>query len=90
MLVENFDYPAGDLLTNHGWLAHSGAGTQAVTVNNGGLSFPGFNLSGIGNAALVDNNGEDVNRTFNKYTAAIKWTYLGKKDAVQKEDSSLY
>lgn len=29
---------------------------------------------------------KDVNRTFNKYTAAIKWTYLGKKDAVQKED----
>ncbi len=29
---------------------------------------------------------KDVNRTFDKYTAAIKWTYLGKKDAVQKSD----
>ena len=29
---------------------------------------------------------KDLNKTFNKYTAAIKWTYLGKKDAVAKED----
>ncbi|MBK7173702.1 MAG: dockerin type I repeat-containing protein [Bacteroidales bacterium] len=69
LLVENFDYPAGDLLTNHGWLAHSGAGTQAVTVNNGGLSFPGFNLSGIGNAALVDNTGEDVYLSITQQTS---------------------
>lgn len=29
---------------------------------------------------------KDLNNTFNKYTAAIKWTYLGKKDAVNKAD----
>lgn len=69
LLVDNFDYPAGDLLTNNGWSSHSGAGTQAVTVNSGGLSFPGYNLSGIGNSALLDNNGEDVNRTFTQQTS---------------------
>ncbi len=29
---------------------------------------------------------KDLNNTFNKYTAAIKWSYLGKKDAITKED----
>ncbi|HRV53455.1 MAG: insulinase family protein [Bacteroidia bacterium] len=29
---------------------------------------------------------KDINNTFNKYTAAIKWSYLGKKDAVTKDD----
>lgn len=28
----------------------------------------------------------DVNRTFDKYTKAIKWIYLGKQDDVKKED----
>jgi hypothetical protein len=68
-LVDNFDYTAGDLLTNNGWSSHSGTGTQAVTVNSGGLSFPGYNLSSIGNAALLDNNGEDINRTFTQQTS---------------------
>jgi hypothetical protein len=64
LLDENFDYPAGDLLTAHGWFPHSGGGTQAITVSQGGLTFPGYIGSGIGNAALVDNNGEDDSRTF--------------------------
>ncbi|HNR20216.1 MAG TPA: pitrilysin family protein [Bacteroidia bacterium] len=34
------------------------------------------------NAASLIN----INKAFNKNTAAIKWTYLGKKDAVSKED----
>jgi zinc protease len=29
---------------------------------------------------------KDLNRVFDKYTNAIRWTYLGKKEAVQKED----
>jgi predicted Zn-dependent peptidase len=29
---------------------------------------------------------KDLNNTFNKYTAAIRWSYLGKKDAVSKDD----
>jgi len=64
LLVEEFDYSAGELLTNHGWTAHSGSGTQPVTVNNGGLTFSGYASGGLGNSALLDNNGEDVHRTF--------------------------
>jgi zinc protease len=29
---------------------------------------------------------KDINNTFAKYTGAIRWTYLGKKDAVKEED----
>lgn len=29
---------------------------------------------------------KDINRVFNKYTAAIKWSYLGKKDAITTAD----
>jgi len=64
LLDENFSYPADDLITAHGWTAHSGGGTQPITVYNGGLTFPGYLDSGIGNAALVDNNGEDDNKAF--------------------------
>jgi len=64
LLTEDFDFPAGALLTSNGWNAHNAAGSQAITVDAGGLSYPGYVMSGIGNAALLDNNGEDVNRTF--------------------------
>ncbi|HPT32853.1 MAG TPA: hypothetical protein PLW67_13475, partial [Prolixibacteraceae bacterium] len=64
VLTENFDYANGTLLTAAGWSAHSGPGTQAVDVVVPGLSFTGYGLSNIGGAARIDNNGEDVNRTF--------------------------
>ncbi len=63
LMVENFDYPAGTVLNTVGWLAHSGT-AEAVNVVVPGLVFPGYPLSGIGGAAALDNNGEDVNRTF--------------------------
>ncbi len=74
LLEENFDYPAGDLLTNHGWTAHSGAGTQPVTVTSPGLTFTGYAGSGTGNAALSDNTGEDVNRVFAVQSAGTVYT----------------
>jgi hypothetical protein len=68
LLVEDFDYPVGTLLTNVGWVAHSGAGTQPIDVTNG-LSFSGYLSSGIGGAANLDNNGEDIHRTFTAQTS---------------------
>ncbi|MFN3756469.1 MAG: T9SS type A sorting domain-containing protein [Flavobacterium sp.] len=66
-LVENFEYPAGDLLIDNGWFAHSASGTNSVAVSTSGLSWSGYVASGIGNAALVTNTGEDVNRPFSTY-----------------------
>ncbi|MCX6243596.1 MAG: T9SS type A sorting domain-containing protein [Bacteroidetes bacterium] len=74
LLDENFSYTAGDLLTAHGWYAHSGGGTQAITVNTTGLTFPGYIDSGIGNAALVDNNGEDDNYGFTAVSSGVVYT----------------
>ncbi|MBK7173789.1 MAG: hypothetical protein IPH84_11270, partial [Bacteroidales bacterium] len=75
LLVEEFDYTAGTLLTANGWTAHSSANSQAITVNNGGLTFPGYLSSGIGNAALVDNTGEDVNKGFSAVSSGA--VYVG-------------
>ena len=34
LLVEDFDYTVGSLLTANGWITHSGAGTNSETVSN--------------------------------------------------------
>jgi len=68
LLVENFDYTSGSLLTANGWTAHSGT-TNAITVNSLGLSFTGFPGSGIGLSALLDNTGEDVSKGFSTVTS---------------------
>jgi beta-lactamase superfamily II metal-dependent hydrolase len=70
LVDENFDYAAGALLTATGnWAAHSGAGTQPIDVASPGLSYTGYPSSGIGNAARVDNNGEDDHRSFSAQTS---------------------
>ena len=60
-----------------------GGGTQPVDVVVPGLSFTGYPLSGIGGAALLDNNGEDVNRIFpSQSSGAVYVSFLTKVDAV--------
>ncbi|MBZ0199005.1 MAG: T9SS type A sorting domain-containing protein [Ignavibacteriaceae bacterium] len=80
---EDFDYPALDLITAHGWTAHSGAGTQAIDVVSPGLTFTGYPSSGIGNAAALDNNGEDANAQFTSVTSgAVYFSFMFKVDAI--------
>ena len=71
LLVEDFDYLDGQLLTANGWAAHSGSGTAAIDVTSAGLSFNGYVGSGIGGAARVDNSGEDVNKAFAAKTSGV-------------------
>lgn len=59
--VENFDYTAAALLSANGWYTHSGTATP-VAVTSGGLSWATYVGSGVGNAALVNNTGADVNK----------------------------
>lgn len=73
LLEENFDYTNGDLLTDHGWTAHSGGTTNAIDVTDG-LFFPGYAGSGFGGAALLDNTGQDVNKTFPEVTGGVIYT----------------
>lgn len=69
LLVEDFDYSAGSLLTDNGWTAHSAETIQPVDVLSTGLTFPGYKGSDIGGAANLDNNGQDVNRVFEAQTS---------------------
>jgi len=83
LLVENFDYPAGTLLTTVGWTAHSGSGSNSVDVGVPGLTFTGYPLSDIGGAALVDNTGEDVHKTFVTQTSgALYAAFMVKVEAL--------
>jgi len=61
-LADNFNYVSGTALTTNGWFAHSGIGNNPIMVSTSGLSWNGYVGSGTGNAALVNNTGEDVNR----------------------------
>ena len=70
LLNENFSYANGALLTANGWAAHSGAGTNPITVYSDSLlTYPGYLSSGIGNRIRLISNGEDVNKTFTAQTS---------------------
>ncbi|MCF6129251.1 T9SS type A sorting domain-containing protein [Flavobacterium sp. AS60] len=64
VFTDDFNYPDSALLTANGWTAHSAAGTNAIDVGaSNGLNYAGYTTT-AGNAALVDNTGEDVNKLF--------------------------
>jgi Secretion system C-terminal sorting domain len=69
-LVENFNYPAAAALNANGWYTHSGVSgttglpTNPIAVSSSGLTWATYVGSNIGNAALVTNTGEDVNKPF--------------------------
>lgn len=64
LLVENFDYEEGSLLRMHGWTPHSNGDVSPIAVSSNGLSLntTKYAGSGIGRAALVNNNGSDENK----------------------------
>ena len=64
LLEENFDYPAGDTLLNHGWNITGTSTVNPVTVASPGLSYVGYPSSGIGNATLLTTTGQDVNKQY--------------------------
>jgi hypothetical protein len=66
-LAEHFDYPMGDSLQNHGWYSHSAGTTNPIRVHTSGLTWTQtpYIGSGVGNAAIVNNNGSDENRPLN-------------------------
>ncbi|MEO6405083.1 MAG: hypothetical protein ABIY51_10045, partial [Ferruginibacter sp.] len=74
VLVEDFNYTAGSLITANGWGAHSGAGTNAITVTTPGLTFPGHPGSGIGNCVSMTTSGEDDNKSFTAITSGTVYT----------------
>lgn len=68
-LVEHFDYPAGDSLQNLGWYSHSAPTNNPIKVHTRGLSWTQtpYIGSGVGNAAIVNNNGSDENKPLSSW-----------------------
>jgi hypothetical protein len=65
LLTDNFDYPSGTALTDGGWTIKSDGTLNPILVGtNNGLSYTGYPNSGIGNAAIMQNTGQDVYRDF--------------------------
>lgn len=60
IFIEDFDYPAGTVLTTTPmWDASSAAGTNPIATTSPGLVFPFYIGSGIGNAVRLATSGED-------------------------------
>lgn len=79
LLVEDFDFTG--LLTDNGWTNHSGVAEFIDTTT--GLTYSGYWGSGIGNAANLDNNGEDAHRTFTTVSSgSVYVSFLMKADAL--------
>ena len=85
VLSDDFNYADADLLTANGWTAHSAGGTQAIDVGaSNGLTYAdysgvtGFTGAIEGNAAILDNTGEDVNKSFaaDVTTGTLYYTFL--------------
>ena len=84
ILSDDFNYADNALLSANSWTAFSGAGTQAVDVGvSNGLTYSGYSgVSGFtgvveGNAARLDNTGEDVNKSFPaKTNGTIYYSFL--------------
>ncbi len=64
VLVEDFTYAPGALLTENNWVAHSVGGTNSIVTVTPGLTLINYPSSGVGNAAALGVSGEDVNRAF--------------------------
>ncbi len=80
LFMDNFDYPAGDNLTSHGWVGHSGTGN--LNVGTPGLMLDDYAGSGIGNMAAVDSTGIDVHHTFAQQTSGTMYvSFLFRMDA---------
>ena len=89
VLSDDFNYTDNALLTDNGWTGFSGGTTEAVDVGaSNGLTYAGYSgVTGItgaveGNAARLDQTGQDVQRTFTSITSGtIYYSFLINVDA---------
>jgi hypothetical protein len=83
LLNENFDYPAGDSVTAHGW-TWINSYVNTVLVATGSLTYSGYVNSGIGNKVRIHNNGQDVYRQHDSVSSnSVYVSFLINVDSVQ-------
>ncbi|MGQ9642970.1 MAG: hypothetical protein ACUVT3_03830, partial [Ignavibacterium sp.] len=68
-IYDDFNYAVGSQLTQNGWVAHSSAGINSVTVVDTNLNYFGYPNSGTGKSVYLTNTGEDVNRAYETNTS---------------------
>ena len=82
---DDLNYTDSSLLTANSWIANSGAGSNPIAVGaSNGLVYSGYSgLAGFcasaeGNAAKLDNTGEDVNKSFSPAvtSGSLYYTFL--------------
>jgi hypothetical protein len=89
ILSDDFNYADNALLTDNGWTSFSGGTTEAIDVGaSNGLTYAGYSgvtgITGVveGNAARLDQNGQDVQKTFTPITSgSIYYSFLINVDA---------
>lgn len=75
LMTENFNYNTGSPLTSNGWTLIPTVTTLPISTTNAGLTFSGYPLSGIGNAAQIDTSGQDLYRDlYNNTTSGAVFT----------------
>ena len=83
LLIEHFDYTPGTILTANGWTAHSGTGTNPMSVGSTSLTFPTYSTPGIGGSGVCAGNGEDINFSFPEVTTGSTYaSFLMRIDTV--------
>lgn len=89
ILSDDFNYADNTVLTDNGWSSFSGGTTEPIDVGaSNGLTYEGYSgLSGFtkaieGNAAKLDQTGQDVQKTFTPITSgSIYYSFLINIDA---------
>lgn len=83
LLDENFNYPAGDSLTAHGWVWINSY-VNTILVASGNLTYSGYVNSGIGNMVRMHNTGQDAYTQFTPSTdGSVYVSFLINVDSVQ-------
>jgi len=59
LLIEDFNYPAGDTIGAHGWVTFS-SWVNPITISSGSLTYPNYSGSGIGNSVKLLSTGQDA------------------------------
>ena len=75
--VEHFNYPVGTALTANNWTAHSGAGSNSISVVENSLSYNAYRGSGVANSVSLTTSGEDVSKVFNATGVTSGSVYAG-------------
>lgn len=83
LFVEEFNYPAGDVLTAHNWLLSGTSNTNPITVTAPGLTFANY-PSAAGNACTLTTTGQDVYQTFSPVSSgSIYLAFLANVQSAQ-------